>query len=149
MPVGVLWVVHSAVCKPMSIRSEPTRRTFCRTTASRRLTDSRHARYWSGETKALVAQNTNEIINEVIKTRELLRKNPGDRNMQAFMGRLHEKLKKAYEKEKANVCTNPLRAAVDLLSLSPKELEVWMKRFEEIDKEKEGSYSAFACTYHP
>ncbi len=85
------------------------------------------------------AQNTDEVINEVVKVRELLAKNPGDRNMQALMKRLNDKLKKAYEKETANIVTNPLRQAVDLLSLQPHELEEWMRVFGEVDKKGEGS----------
>ena len=85
--------------------------------------------------------NTDEIINEVLKVRELLKSNPNDRNMQALMGRLEDKLKAAYEREKKNIVTNPLRAAVELLSLTPEELEAWMQIFEQVDVTKEGSVS--------
>ncbi len=84
------------------------------------------------------AQNTDEIINEVVKVRELLKKNPGDRNMQALMKRLNDKLKKAYDKEVKAIVTNPLRSAVELLSLEPWELEAFMKVFEKIDTKGEG-----------
>ena len=83
--------------------------------------------------------NTNELINEVEKTRELLKKNPHDRNMQNFMDRLLDKLKDVHKKEQANIVTNPLRQIVDLLSLTPAELEAWMQVFEKIDKDKEGA----------
>ncbi len=83
--------------------------------------------------------NVNELINEVEKTRELLKKNPGDRNMQNFMDRLVDKLKVAHTKEQANIVTNPLRQIVDLLSLTPIELEAWMQVFEKIDRDKEGA----------
>ena len=85
------------------------------------------------------SQNTDEVINEVIKVRELLAKNPKDKNMQALMGRLNEKLQKAYEKETASIVTNPLRTAVDLLSLQPADLEEWMRVFQEVDKKGEGT----------
>ncbi len=85
--------------------------------------------------------NTDEIINEVLKVRELLKANPKDRNMQQLMKRLEEKLKSAYEREKKNIVTNPLRAAVELLSLTPAELEAWIVVYEKVDVTKEGTVS--------
>ena len=84
-------------------------------------------------------QNTDEIINEVVRVRELLAKNPTDKNTLAFSKRLNDKLKKAYDKEVSNIVTNPLRSAVELLNLQPRDLEEWMRVFSEIDKKKEGT----------
>ena len=80
--------------------------------------------------------NSDEIITEVEKTREMLKKNPGDRNMQAHMDRLVDMLKKAYETEKRNIVTN--LAPMDLLS-GRSELEVWMAVFTKIDNQREGA----------
>jgi len=98
--------------------------------------------FWIKKTAKIAnlgTQNTDEVINEVVKVQELLAKNPQDRNMQALMKRLTEKLKKAYEKETANIVTNPLRQAVDLLSLQPSDLEEWMRVFQQVDKKGEGA----------
>ena len=85
------------------------------------------------------SETTNDVINEVIKTRALLKKNPGDRNMQALMGRLNDKLKDAYEKEKKLLVTDPLKAAVDMMVLTAPELERWMDIFASLDKGQDGS----------
>ena len=87
------------------------------------------------------SQNTDEVINEVIKVRALLKLNPKDKNMQALMLRLNEKLALAYSKEQKMEVTNPLRSAVDLMALSIQELERFMVAFEKIDKEKKGTIS--------
>lgn len=84
------------------------------------------------------SETTNDIINEVIKTRALLKKNPADRNMQALVGRLNDKLRAAYDKEKKLLVTDPLKAAVDMMVLTAPELEKWMDIFGSLDKKKEG-----------
>lgn len=87
------------------------------------------------------SETTNDVINEVIKTRALLKKNPSDRNMQALMGRLNDKLRTAYEKEKKLLVTDPLKQAVDMMVLTPSELEKWMDIFGRIDRNQEGAIS--------
>ena len=57
------------------------------------------------------------------------------------MDRLVDKLRIAHKKEQANIVTNPLRQIVDLLSLTPLELEAWMQVFEKIDTAREGAIS--------
>ncbi len=55
------------------------------------------------------------------------------------MDRLVDKLREAHKREQANIVTNPLRQIVDLLSLTPIELEAWMQVFEKVDTGKEGA----------
>jgi Ca2+-binding EF-hand superfamily protein len=82
------------------------------------------------------AASTNSIIAEVMKVKNLLKKTPNDKNLQALRERLNKSLEEAYEKEKSFEVPNPLTYAIDLMALDLPEFERWMRIFEQIDKEK-------------
>eukprot|EP01038_Epipyxis_sp_PR26KG_P007862 gene7862-10671_t len=84
------------------------------------------------------AVNTNVLVAEVNKLRNMIKKAPNDRNLQDLLKRQNEKLEEAYKKELAAEVTNPLQAAIDLLALDQNELAQWVKIFESIDIDKTG-----------
>jgi Ca2+-binding EF-hand superfamily protein len=88
--------------------------------------------------KKTATTNTDALIAEVKKVRELLTEHPKDKNLQELLIRLNEKLEIAYKKEESNEVTNPLAVAVDLLSLNEEDMEKWLGIYEKVDKELRG-----------
>ncbi len=70
--------------------------------------------------------------------RALLKTTPNDKNLQALVGRLNDKLEEAYKKELSAEVTNPLQAAIELMALTEAELASFLRVFESIDKNKNG-----------
>ena len=68
----------------------------------------------------------------------LLDAKPNDKNIQAVMERLGQKLENAYQKEKKAEVTNPLQAAIDLLALTEADVAKWLTVFQRIDKKRNG-----------
>jgi Ca2+-binding EF-hand superfamily protein len=82
---------------------------------------------------------TGAVINEMVKTKELFIQNPKDKNLKALLERHRQKLEEHYLEEQKNNVTNPIASAIDLMVLSPQDLNRWADHFEEIDVEKEGA----------
>jgi hypothetical protein len=82
--------------------------------------------------------DTNTLINEVLKSRELLKKKPDDKNLQALIRRQNDALDAAYKKQQEYEVTNPLRSAADLMALNVDEMQKWMEIFERFDAKKSG-----------
>jgi len=76
---------------------------------------------------------TGAVINEMVKTKELFLQNPKDKNLEALLKRHRQKLEDHYLEEQKNNVTNPVASAIDLMVLSPQDLNRWADHFEEID----------------
>lgn len=85
--------------------------------------------------------STNAIIAEVNNVRDMVARQPGDRNLVALLHRMNEKLAEAYKREVENECTNPLAAAIDFMAMDEEDVNLWIKCFEKIDKERNGKLS--------
>lgn len=84
------------------------------------------------------ALNTNSVIQEITKVRQLLKTKPDDASLLTLQAKLADKLQKAYHKEVLSEVTNPLQYAVELLNLNEQELEQWVIAFQRMDKDAEG-----------
>lgn len=82
--------------------------------------------------------STNAIIAEVNNVRDMITRQPGDRNLIALLKRLNEKLADAYKREVDNECTNPLAAAIEFMAMDEEDVNLWIKCFEKIDIERNG-----------
>lgn len=82
--------------------------------------------------------NTDAIIAEVLKVREMLETYPKNRNLIELLQRLNDKLKDAYQKELNSEVLNPLKVAVDLLALDEADMDKWIKVYEKLDKDRKG-----------
>jgi Ca2+-binding EF-hand superfamily protein len=85
-----------------------------------------------------VHSTTGSVINELVKTRELYISNPQDKNLASLLDRHKQKLEEHYLEEQKQNVTNPITAAIDLMVLSPQDLNNWANVFESIDENKEG-----------
>jgi Ca2+-binding EF-hand superfamily protein len=84
------------------------------------------------------ALNTNNVIQEITKVRQLLKTKPDDANLLTLQAKLADKLQKAHHKEVLAEVSNPLQYAVELLNLNEQELEDWVVAFQRMDKTAEG-----------
>ena len=81
----------------------------------------------------VAAASTDALILEFKKTRQMLRDNPHDKNLQSLFIRARERLEDAHENEKSAEVTNPLQNAIDLMALDASDLEQWMEYYSSMD----------------
>ena len=77
----------------------------------------------------------------LILVNEMLTKTPDDTILKELRTRIQDRLRKALAKEKEREVQDPLKAAIDLMALSPEEMERWMSVFKRFDKGKRGGVS--------
>ena len=63
----------------------------------------------------------------------MVKKQPYDKNLIDLLGKLTGRLQAAYDRDMKGSTSNPLQLSIDLMALTPAELEKWMGVFEKID----------------
>lgn len=81
--------------------------------------------------------NTNALISEVVKVRGLVKKAPNDKNLLDLLKKLSTRLQSAYDRDSKGSNANPLQISIDLMALTPLDLEKWMSVYQKIDKDNE------------
>lgn len=96
---------------------------------------------WVGKinkTKVVATTNSDAVIAEILKVRDMIKAEPQNRNIRDLLKRLNEKLEACYKRQEDAIVTNPLQAAIELMALTEDEVMEFMKVFEKIDKDQKG-----------